>query len=151
MRRVLLAAAAATIPFAGLVIGLSSPASAGGGKITCTTITGTVGAGNNKISGCSGGDTGGSSLTFSGLQSGATIPWTSGSSTTLGTVSYAEPSPKKCPGYSKGASKEPTAVKFTATVTHDSGDGIKTPGKAKGEICLSTTNQISAIKPFVIS
>ncbi len=58
-----------------------------------------------------------------------TIHWVSGSTTTIGAPSLTSTSAKKCP--------DPTgsADKFSATVTGDTGDGIKVPGSSKGAVC----------------
>jgi hypothetical protein len=151
MRRIVLALAAVAIPIAGLTVGLASPAVAGV-KILCTTMSGSA-SGTTTISGCSGGSTGGSSsaLSSSALATGGIIHWVSGSTTTLGAPALTAKSAKKCPGYVKGASSEPSADKFTAAVTSDTGDGIKVPGTAKGAVCISTSGSISALKPLKIS
>ncbi len=153
MRRALLLAAALTIPVAGATVAMA-PAAFAGAKITCTTIHGTE-AGTLVVSGCSGGNTGGSSqpIVTTALATGGTITWSSGSSTTISAPQITpEKSAKKCPGYVKGTKKnpytgaEPTADKFTATVTADSGDGIKVPGKASGAVCISQSGSVTALK-----
>ncbi len=149
MRRMLLTLAALTIPITGVaVVGMSGEAGAAAAKITCTTISGNI-AGDITVSGCTGGVTGGSSepLPALTLASGGTITWTSGSTTTIGAPTLSSTSAKKCPGYSKvkGAT-EPTAEKFTATVTADTGDGLKIPGVGTGEVCLGTDGSVTALK-----
>ncbi len=117
--------------------------------LTCTTINGT--AASITVSGCTGGDTDGGSEAFSGLTlaDGGTIDWLSGGSTTIGAPTLTTtPNDKHCPGYSKTASSNPTGESFTATVTSDTGDGLKLPGSAKGAICLSPTGAITALKPL---
>ena len=117
--------------------------------INCATISGT--AASITVSGCTGGDTGGSSVAFSGLllASGGTIQWVSGGSTTIGPPTLVTtPNDKKCPGFSKTASSNPSGESFTATVTSDTGDGLKLPGSAKGAVCISTTGAITALKPL---
>jgi len=116
-------------------------------SITCTTITGSA---TLVVSGCTGGNTGGmsESLSAATLATGGTIDWVSGGSTTIGAPTLAATSAKSCPGYSKGAASNPTAEKFTAAVTSDSGDGLKLPGSAKGAVCISTSGAITALKPL---
>jgi hypothetical protein len=117
--------------------------------ITCTQINGT--AASITVSGCTGGDTGGGSQPLSGatLATGGTIDWLSGGSTTIGAPTLVStPNDKKCPGYSKTASSNPTGESFTATVTSDTGDGLKLPGSAKGAVCISTTGAITELKPL---
>jgi hypothetical protein len=119
-------------------------------NIVCTTITGSVSS-NVSVSGCSGGDTGGGSQPVSAgtLAAGGTIPWLSGGSITISAPALTAASAKHCPGYVKNASSEPTAESFTATVTSDTGDGLKAlPGSAKGAVCLGTDGSITALKPL---
>jgi hypothetical protein len=85
------------------------------------------------------------------LAGGGTIDWVSGSTTTIGAPTLTSTSAKKCPGYVKGASTEPAADKITATVTGDTGDGIKFPGKVTGDVCISQTGSITALKPLKAS
>ncbi len=160
MRRVLLVVAAVTIPFSGVVLGLTGPAFAGV-KITCTSISGTETS--STISGCSGGNTGGSSVPGFDFASAAAAPVTvawvmAGSTTTLSKVDFAvAPKAPHCPGYVKSTKKapysgpEPSLVKFKGTVTADTGDGIKVPGKYSGEVCISTAGNITAAKALKIS
>jgi hypothetical protein len=150
MRRSLLLAAALAVPLSGVTTLALGGTAWAGTKIVCSTITGTE-SGGSTISGCSGGNTGGSSLPGLALASGATINWASGKSTTLGNVAFAIKPGKKCPGYSKTAAANPSVVKFSAPVTSDTGTGIKVPGKASGEICLSLTGNITSLKPLKIS
>ncbi len=80
MRRIIMAFAALLIPAAGLSLAVAGGvASAGGGKIVCTTVNGTV-AGTIQLSGCTGGNTGGSSVPFTTLDlaTGGTTTWVSG-------------------------------------------------------------------------
>jgi hypothetical protein len=147
----MLTAAALTIPFSAV----AATATFGGtawaaASITCTTITGTA-ASTLVVSGCTGGVTGGSSIPIAGtaLALGGTIHWTSGSTTTIAAPTLTLTSNKKCPGYvkpPKGTTPpEPTAEKFSAVVTADTGDGIKVPGTSKGAVCISTTGAITAL------
>jgi len=130
---------------------VGTPAAWAGVKIDCTTINGNFST--ITVSGCTGGDTGGHSQPIStvALESGGTVHWVSGSTTTISKPTIAPTSAKKCPGYVKGASSEPSAEKFTATVTADHGDGIKVPGKAKGAVCISQSDRITALKPLKAS
>jgi hypothetical protein len=145
MRRALLLAAALAIPVSGAsVVALNGQAWAGA-KISCTTINGTV-SGTITISGCTGGNTGGSSnpTPTSSLATGGTIHWVSGSTTTFNQPTVKTVSAKKCPGYVKGGSNNPSAESASGTVTADTGDGIKVPGKFKGEVCISSSGTITA-------
>jgi hypothetical protein len=149
MRRALLLAAALAIPVSGAsVVALSTQAGAAT-SITCTTITGNA-TSTITVSGCTGGNTGGSSkpVNAATLASGGTIDWVSGSTTTIGQPTLTSTSAKKCPGYVKGGSSNPSADKFTATVTADTGDGIKVPGTAKGAVCISSSGAVTALKPL---
>jgi len=149
MRRTLLLAAALAIPLSGASMVIAgAPAGAAATKITCTTVTSS--GSNITISGCTGGNTGGSSkpVAAATLAAGGTITWVSGSTTTISSPTLTSTSAKKCPGYVKGASSEPTADKFKATVTGDTGDGLKVPGKAAGAICISQSGSITALKPL---
>lgn len=147
--------AAMLIPVAGLTLALGAgTASAGGGKISCTTVTGTV-SGTITISGCTGGNTGGTSLpqnTLS-LATGGKTTWASGSTTTVGVPTTTVISAKKCPGYvkpPKGTTPpEPSALSVVATVTGDTGDGMLLPATQTGEVCVGTDNTITALKGFV--
>ncbi len=149
MRRALLLTAAMIIPVAGATMAISTPAFAGA-KIECTTISGTTVL---TVSGCTGGVTGGKAtgLSITVLAAGGTIHWVSGSTTTIGAPVVGATSAKKCPGYVKGAAKEPIADKFTAKVTADHGDGIKVPGKASGSVCVGLTGSITALKALKTS
>ncbi len=123
-------------------------------KITCTSMSGNA-ATTVTVSGCSGGDTGGSSVPINStaLATGGTFTWQSGSSTTIGAPTLTATSAKACPGYvkpPKGTTPpEPSADKVTATVTADSGDGLKLPGTVKGAVCIGTDGSISALKPLL--
>jgi hypothetical protein len=149
MRRALLLAAALAIPVSGAsVMALSTQAGAAT-KIVCTTITGSA-TSTITVSGCTGGKTGGSSKPVNTvtLASGGTIDWVSGSTTTIGKPTLTSTSATKCPGYVKKGSNNPSAEKFTATVTADTGDGIKVPGTAKGAVCISSSGAVTALKPL---
>ena len=153
MRRALLLAAALSIPLTGAsLVAVTTPAFAAASKITCTTLTGNVSS-TVTVSGCTGGNTGGSSepIDSSTLATGGTIDWVSGSTTTIGAPTLKSTSAKKCPGYVKGASSEPSADKISATVTADTGDGLKVPGKATGAVCISQSGAITALKPLKAS
>ncbi len=145
------------VPVAGLTLALGAGiASAGTGKITCTTVTGTV-SGNITISGCSGGNTGGSSVpkpTLS-LETGGITTWVSGSTTTSGAPTTTVISPKHCPGYvkpPKGTTPaEPSALSVTAAITGDTGNGMLLPAVQTGEVCVGTDDTITALKSFVFA
>lgn len=146
MRRVLLMAAALAIPVSGLSVAALNGGVAGAAvKISCTTITGNASS-TITISGCTGGNTGGSSkpVEAASLASGGTIDWVSGSTTTFNQPTLKSVSAKKCPGYVKGGSNNPSAESAKGTVTADTGDGIKVPGKFSGEVCISSSGAITA-------
>ena len=146
LRRVLLTVAALLIPITGLTLGLAGTAGAAG-SIACTTISGNASS-TVSLSGCSGPNTGGGSkpVTALDLATGGTFTWLSGGTTTIGAPTLTAGSPKKCPGYVKNASTEPSAESFTATVTGDTGDGILIPGIASGAVCIGTDGTISTLK-----
>jgi hypothetical protein len=150
MRRALLLAAALAIPVSGASVMAVGTQAGAATKIICTTISGTA-SGTITVSGCSGGNTGGSSVpvTSATLATGGTIHWVSGSSTTINAPTLTSTSAKKCPGYVKKGTNNPTAEKFAATVTADTGDGIKVPGAAKGAVCISSSGAITALKPLL--
>jgi hypothetical protein len=148
----ILIAAALAIPLSGAVLATGSPAAwAKAVKIDCTSINGNLTT--ITVSGCTGGVTGGRSkpISTTALERGGTVDWVSGSTTTISAPALKSTSAKKCPGYVKGASSNPTAEKFSATVTADHGDGIKVPGKAKGAVCISKTGNITALKALKAS
>ncbi len=155
MRRLFMIFTAMLIPVAGLTLGFAAgTASAGNLKITCTTITGNVSA-DITVSGCTGGNTGGSSVPQPALDlaTGGTTDWVSGSTTTIGTPATTSIPPTKCPGYvkpPKGTTPpNPSALSVLATVTGDTGDGIFIPGTATAEVCIGTDGTITALKSFV--
>jgi hypothetical protein len=158
MRRILLLAAALAIPASGLSLALASgPASAASGpkgKTTCSSINGTA-AGSITISGCvdaSGADTGGGSqpVTAAQLATGGTVTFLSGKTATFSAATLTVTSAKKCPGYVKNASSNPTAEKFSGTVGASTA-GFKIPGKYSGEVCISSAGVITAPKPLKVS
>jgi hypothetical protein len=155
--------AALAIPVSGAaVVGLTGPASAGAPKppkvtIVCTSITGSASS-TVTVSGCTGGNTGGSSkpVPATALAAGGTIDWVSGATTTISAPTLTSTSAKHCPGYSKTntSSQNPSADKFAATVT--GGSDVNTPpnmplsGTAKGEVCIAPNGSITAPKPTKI-
>ncbi len=145
MRRALLLAAALSIPVTGASLALAGGTAVAGVKIVCTNVNGTV-SGTITISGCTGGVTGGSSTATptSTLATGGTIHWVSGSTTTFGAPTLVSKAGKKCPGYVKGASSNPSLDKFSGAVTADTGDGLKVPGKYSGTVCVSSSGTITA-------
>lgn len=156
MRRIIMAFAALLIPAAGLSLAVAGGvASAGGGKIVCTTVNGTV-AGTIQLSGCTGGNTGGSSVPFTTLDlaTGGTTTWASGNSTTTGVPTTAPISASKCPGYvkpPKGTTPpEPSALSVSSTVTGDTGDGMLLPATLTGEVCVGddANATITQLKSF---
>jgi len=146
-------AAALALPVTGVAVaGLPGVASAGTPKVTvvCTSVVGTA-SGSLTVSGCTGGNTGGGAFVPSALSlaTGGTITWNSGATTTTGTPVLTVVSAKKCPGYVKNAtSGNPTAEKFSLTVTGGSGSNMPVNGTSSGEICLSSAGNITALKPL---
>jgi hypothetical protein len=153
MRRAVLLAAALALPLSGVTtVALAGEAGAAT-TIVCTTLVGTV-SGTSVISGCTGGNTGGHSNSLSSLSlvTGGPVSWVSGSSTTFGAPVVAATSAKKCPGYVKGATTNPTADKISGVVSADTGDGIKVPGKFKGAVCISAAGgNLSLLSPMKIT
>lgn len=158
MRRILLLAAALAIPASGLSLALASgPASAASGpkgKTTCSSITGTA-TGDITISGCvdsNGASTGGASepVTAAELSAGGTVSFVSGTNAMFSAATLTATSAKHCPGYVKGAATNPTAEKFSGTVTASTA-GFKIPGKYSGEVCISSSLAITAPKPLKVS
>jgi hypothetical protein len=149
MRRILLALVAMVIPVTVLTVGISGTAGAAGGKIDCTTITGNASS-TIVASGCTGGNTGGSSepLEATALATGGTITWVSGSTTTVGAPELTSTAATKCPGYVKGAATNPSAEKFVADITADTGDGVLLPATSSGEVCIAASGAITALKPM---
>jgi len=157
MRRILMLAAALAIPASGVALTLTgSQAWAKGGpngKVTCTTITGSA-SGTITVSGCTdsgSADTGTGSEPIEGaeLATGGTITWLSGKTTTINAPTLTSTSAKKCPGYVKNASSNPSADKVTGTVSSDT-SGLKLPGSFKGEVCISQSGNVTAAKPFKV-
>ncbi len=157
-RRILGAALALSLSGVALVGGGQAFAATGPkGKVTCTTITGTA-TGTVTISGCTGSAaTGGASLPLPtiSLAAGGTVTWLNTKTTTFGAAALGGSSVKKCPGYVKPpkggpVGAEPTAFKFSGVVTADT-SGMKVPGKFKGVVCVSTTGDITALKPLKLS
>jgi len=151
MRRGFLLLAALALPVSGAAtVALSNEAGAAV-TITCSSLSGTA-ATTVTLSGCTGGNTGGSSVPVSSavLALGGVVGWVSGSHTTFGKPVTTATSAKKCPGYVKGGTSNPTAVKANSVVTADTGDGIKVPGSAKGTICIAPSGAVSSLGPFTI-
>lgn len=154
MRRILIAVSVIALPVSFLTLGFAGTAGAAGGKIVCTTITGNAGS-DIVVSGCTGGNTGGSSqpLPATALAAGGTVTWVSGSATTIAAPALTSELPKKCPGYVKPPKTgpppaEPAAEAFTASVTSDTGDGMLLPSTAEGQVCVGTDGTITALKPI---
>ena len=148
MRKLLLTMAVLTVPISALTFGIAGTAGAAG-KLSCTTITGNISS-TLVVSGCTGGNTGGSSdpVVATALATGGTVDWVSGSSTTIAAPTLTSISAKKCPGYVKDAATNPAAESFTASVTTDTGDGMLLPANAVGEVCIATDGSITALKAF---
>jgi type IV secretory pathway VirB2 component (pilin) len=159
MRRILLLAAALSIPLAGASLALSggvaSAAKGPKGKTVCSSITGNV-ATTVTVSGCvdsNGANTGGGSqpLTVGSLAGGGTVTWLSGFTSTFSAATTTPTSAKHCPGYVKNAATEPSALKIAGAVSA-SNAGFKIPGTYKGEVCINqNTGAITAPKPLKVS
>lgn len=149
------AALALTISGVALVTGGQAWAATGPkGKTTCTTVTGTA-TGTITISGCidaKGANTGGSShpLPTTSLVGGGTVTWTSGKTSTFSAPTLVGTNAKKCPGYVKGGSSNPSADKFFGAVTADT-SGMKIPGKFKGAVCISPSGNVTALKALKVN
>ncbi|HEY3723105.1 MAG TPA: hypothetical protein VGN59_07050 [Acidimicrobiia bacterium] len=105
------------------------------------------------ISGCTGtANTGGAStpLPVSTLAAGGTVTWVSGKTTTFAAPTLTATNAKKCPGYVKGASSNPSADKFKGAVTADT-SGMKVPGKFHGAVCISPSGDITALKTLKVN
>ena len=166
LRKAFMLAAVLALPISVLSVTLNSgPAwaksSGPKGKISCTTMRGSIGSGTITVSGCSGSavpGTGGSSkpLSIAVLEAGGTVTWVNGHSTNFSKPALASAKARHCPGYVKSTKKnpysgsEPSLEKFSGTVTSDN-TGLKVPGKYKGEVCISQSGSFSAAKPLKIS
>jgi hypothetical protein len=152
-RRIYGAALALSIAGAMMVTGGQAFAASGPkGKTACSTVTGTV-TGTVTVSGCFGtANTGSHSqpLATSSLLNGGTITWVTGKTTTFSAPVLATTNAKKCPGYVKGGSNNPTADKFAGVVTADT-SGMKVPGKFKGAVCISPAGNITALKALKVN
>lgn len=149
MRRALLVLSALAVSALSLTVGIATDAGAAHvhyNTITCTTVSGNV-ASTVTVSGCTGGNTGGSSqpIPATALATGGTITWVSGSTTTLATPTITAVSAKHCP--TAGSS----ADSIKATVTADTGDTLKIPGVATGEACIAPSGAITALKNFKLT
>ena len=153
MRKVLLLITALAIPASVALVALDgSQALASGprGKVTCSNMNGSVSGGTVTLSGCTdvnGANTGPGSqpVSIALLAGGGTLTWDSGLTTTFSAPVLVSTKAKKCPGYVKGASSEPSAEKFSGQVTADT-SGLKVPGKFKGAVCISQSGNITALK-----
>jgi len=164
MRKVLMLAASLAIPASVSLVAFSGgQAFAKGGpkgKVTCSSMSGTE-TGTLTISGCvdsNGANTGSGSHPFTTLtlETGGTITWDSGATTTFGKPTLGTAKAKKCPGYVKSTKKapytgpEPSAISYQGAVTADT-SGLKVPGTYKGEACLSSSGNISTLKALKAS
>lgn len=155
MRKLLLLITALAIPTSVVLVALNGgQALAAGprGKITCTTVNGSISSGFVTVSGCTdvnGANTGPGSqpVSIAVLEAGGTVTWDSGKTSTFSAPALVSTKAKKCPGYVKGASNEPSAEKFSGQVTADT-SGMKVPGKYKGAVCISQSGSITALKPL---
>ncbi len=136
--------AALLIPVGGLTLALTGTAAFAGGKIACTTATGTLGT-TLTVSGCTGngGIVSSDPINPLLLAAGGPITWSSGGVTTVGAPSVTQISAKKCPGYiapvrNQPPPTEPSAISFMGNVVSDTGDGMLLPSVFTGEVCLST-------------
>ena len=155
--------AAGALAASGIALLFAMPASASSGphgKVTCTSMSGSVGSGTITLSGCSGSavpGTGGASqpLSIAVLAGGGTVNWVNSQTTTFAAPALVSAKAKKCPGYVKPTTanpnpNEPSLEKFSGGVTADTA-GLKVPGKYKGEVCIDQNGNFSAAKPLKIS
>ncbi|HEX3979857.1 MAG TPA: hypothetical protein VHW93_01460 [Acidimicrobiales bacterium] len=152
-----MALVAAVVPVSLLTVGIAAgPAGAAGGKVECNAASGNAQE-TVTLSDCVGGNTGGSSVAVpaSDLTVGGTIAWVSGSTTTTSIAAATLVSAKKCPGYVKptpGSSPvEPSAVSWVSTISADTGNGMTLPGTMTGSLCVSPSEDLTILKPFVFS
>jgi hypothetical protein len=165
LRKACMLVAVLAVPLSVLSVTLNSGAASAKssgpkGKITCTTMSGSVSSGFITISGCSGtavpGTGGGSKpLSIAVLASGGPVTWVNNHVTNFSAPALVSAKPKHCPGYVKPPKtgpqpNEPTLEKFSGSVTSDN-TGLKVPGKYKGEVCISTSGNFSAAKPLKVS
>jgi hypothetical protein len=157
--------AAVALAASGVAVLFAGPASAKAagpkGKMTCTTMSGSVSSTQIKISGCTGSNTpgtGGSSkeLSITVLANGGPVTWVNNNVTDFSKPVLGSAKATHCPGYVKSSKKhpysgnEPSLEKFSGTVTSDN-TGLKVPGKYKGEVCISDSGSFSAAKPLKVS
>jgi len=124
-------------PFA-LVVGLSGPASATQPavtlKIKCTSLSGNVNT-TVTLSGCNGNSGGGSTpIMSSALQSGGTITWLNGKTTTIA-------APALTPGTNCPAGDTDLVAK--AMVTADTTGSVTVGSKTKVEVCYNSSGTAS--------
>jgi len=152
MRRAVLLVSALALPFSGVTtVALAGEAGATV-NITCAELHGDPNGGVF-LAGCTGGLTGPASTTFAYpafLSNGGTLNWITSKSTNVDGPRTTSISAKKCVGYVKNGGT--VAYKLSATVTADTGTGIKVPGKLTGKICVnSSAGTISALGPIKIN
>jgi len=147
MRRVLLAVAALTIPVSAVTVAFGSPALAKAKaekSITCKKLSGSISA-TITVSSCNGNTGGGSqALDATALATGGTITWSNSQSTTLGTPTLGSVTSKKCKATGD------TAESFTMAVTADT-TGLSVLGTATGQVCITSSGSISALKPLKVT
>jgi hypothetical protein len=162
-RKAGISVSAAALAASGIVVLFAMPASAASGphgKVTCTTMSGSLNSGTITLSGCTGSavpGTGGSSqpLSIGLLASGGPVTWINNNVTTFGAPTLVGKKAKKCPGYVKPTKTnpnptEPSLDQFSGVVTADN-TGMKVPGKYKGDICIDQAGNFSAEKALKIS
>jgi len=147
-------ALAGSLGFVGSTTAFASGPKPPKGKTQCSHMDGNA-ATTVTVSGCvdkSGANTGGGThaLPVATLAGGGKITWLSGKTTTFGSSNAVATSAKKCPGYVKGGSNNPSAFKFSGAVTADT-SGMKVPGKFSGAVCVAADGTISALKPLKVS
>jgi hypothetical protein len=156
--------AAVALAASGVAVLFAGPASAASGpkgKVTCTSMSGSVSSGFITISGCTGSSvpgTGGHSMPISiaVLANGGNVTWANSTVTHFTKPTLASKKATHCPGYVKSTPKapysgpEPSLETFAGQVTSDN-SGLKVPGKYKGEVCISSGGSFSAPKAFKLS
>jgi len=163
-RKAGMSVAAVALASSGIAVLFAMPASASSGpkgKVTCTTMSGSLPSETITIGGCTGTavpGTGGHSIPLSILilANGGPVTWQSGAVTTFAKPKLGTAKATHCPGYVKSTKKapysgpEPALDKFSGAVTSDNA-GLKVPGKYSGEVCVSSAGNFSAAKALKIN
>jgi hypothetical protein len=79
------------------------------------------------------------------------VTWDSGFTSTFSAATLVSTSAKHCPGYVKNGSSNPSADKISGTLPGPDTAGFKIPGKYHGEVCISSTGDITNPKPLKVN